>query len=142
MGPGPLRAQGGRPFAPPYGPALYICPDFAPSSLSQLTNKSLATLILWAERSKARLVPSLTAKTSSTSGPDMPWRSTADVMTQLTTAWCSTQVVDITQVKHRSTHITSLRVVQQKHMRVQGMSIEVQKSCLHKINTTSYFTVR
>jgi hypothetical protein len=28
-------------------------------------------------------------------------------------------------VKHRSTHITSLKVVQQKHMRVQGMSIEV-----------------
>jgi hypothetical protein len=33
-------------------------------------------------------------------------------MTQRTTAWCITQVVDITQVKHRSTHIISLRVVQ------------------------------
>ena len=65
-----------------------------------------------------------------------------DAVTQRTTAWCSTQVVDITQVKHRSTHITSLRVVQQKHMRVQGMSIEVHTNCLHKIHTASYFTVR
>ena len=64
------------------------------------------------------------------------------VVNQHTTAWCSTQVVDITQVKHRSTHITSLRVVQQKHMRVQGMSIEGYTNCLQKINTASYFTVR
>ena len=64
------------------------------------------------------------------------------VVTQRTTAWCSTQVVDITQVKHRSTHITSLRVVQQKHMRVQGMSIEGYTNCLQKINIASYFTVR
>ena len=47
-------------------------------------------------------------------------------VTQHTTAWCSMQVVDIIQMKHRFTHITSLRVVQQKHMRVQGMSIELQ----------------
>ncbi len=33
---------------------------------------------------------------------------------------------DITPMKHRSTSIISLRVVQQKHMRVQGMSIELQ----------------
>ena len=47
-------------------------------------------------------------------------------VTQHTTAWCSMQVVDITQVKHRFARIISLRVVQQKHMRVQGMSIELQ----------------
>ena len=47
-------------------------------------------------------------------------------VTQHTTAWCSMQVVDITQVKHRFAHIISLRVVQQKHMRVQDMSIELQ----------------
>ena len=63
-------------------------------------------------------------------------------VTQHTTAWCSTQVIDITQVKHRSTHITSLRVVQQKHMRVQGISIEGYTNCLQQINIASYFTVR
>ena len=48
------------------------------------------------------------------------------VVTQHTTAWCSMQVVDITQVKHCFARIISLEVVQQKHMRVQGMSIELQ----------------
>ena len=38
-------------------------------------------------------------------------------VTQHTTACCSTQVVDITPMKHRSTSIKSLRVVQQKHRR-------------------------
>jgi hypothetical protein len=37
------------------------------------------------------------------------------VVTQHTTACCSTQVVDITLVKYQFTNITSLRVVQQKH---------------------------
>ena len=69
-------------------------------------------------------------------------RTGIGVMTQRTTEWCSTQAIDITQVKHRSTHITSLRVVQQKHMRVQGMSIEVHTNYLQKINTAAYFTVR
>ena len=47
------------------------------------------------------------------------------------------QVVDITQMKHRFTHITSLRVVQQKHMRVQGMSIDLQLRLLQKNITAS-----
>ena len=36
-------------------------------------------------------------------------------VTQHTTAYCSTQVVDITLTEHRFANITSLRVVQQKH---------------------------
>ena len=47
------------------------------------------------------------------------------------------QVVDITQMKHRFTHITSLRVVQQKHMRVQGMSIELQLRLFTEDSTAS-----
>ena len=58
-------------------------------------------------------------------------------VTQHTTAWCSMQVVDIIQMKHCSTRITSLRVVQQKHMRVQGMSIELQLRLLQKYITAS-----
>ena len=39
-------------------------------------------------------------------------------VTQHTTAFCSTQVVDMIFMEHRSTIITSLRMAQQKHMRV------------------------
>ncbi|KAM0822961.1 hypothetical protein ACQ4PT_071186 [Festuca glaucescens] len=89
------------------------------------------------------VAPRLRAGAVQDAGHDMKRRNDENsVVTQRTTAWCSTQVVDITQVKHRSTHITSLRVVQQKHMRVQGMSIEGYINCLQKINTASYFTVR
>ena len=41
-------------------------------------------------------------------------------VTQHTTAFCSTQVVDMIFMEHRSTIITSLRMAQQKHMRVHN----------------------
>jgi hypothetical protein len=38
------------------------------------------------------------------------------VVTHHTTTWCSMQVIDITLMKHCSTSITPLGVVQQKHL--------------------------
>jgi hypothetical protein len=50
--------------------------------------------------------------------PDEPGQggsNLVDAVTQHTTSCCSMQVVDITLAEHRSSSITSLRVVQQKH---------------------------
>jgi hypothetical protein len=62
------------------------------------------------------------------------------VVTQHTTASCSMQVVVITPMKYCSNNITSIRVVQQKYMRVQRMSIELHTDSLQKISTA--FTMR
>src|SRR4051812_4436093 len=63
------------------------------------------------------LSPRTRAGCSGPAGTGLEYHLEDVAVTQHTTAFCSTQVVDMTFMEYHSTNITSLRIAHQKHLR-------------------------